>query len=88
MKAKRPQNTETYPQLENVYDTLNIAFVGAEVDWASLKVNKNHRTFTPIYFKKLNKLRAGRGTKPKPLRFLVHGCTSAYPIVLAKAKRW
>ncbi len=48
MKAKRSTTTETYPQLENIYETFNIAFVGAQVDWASLKVNKNHRAFTPI----------------------------------------
>lgn len=36
MKAKKPRNTETYSQLKNIYDALNIAFIGAEVDLVSL----------------------------------------------------
>ena len=47
-KAHVKQHTGIFPCLENLYDTLSIAFVGSDLQWAELVANKSHRSFKPI----------------------------------------
>lgn len=47
-KARTERHTGTFPCLDNIYDTLSIAFVGSNVEWAALVADKSHRIFKPI----------------------------------------
>jgi hypothetical protein len=47
-KAHVKQHTGIFPCLENLYDTLSIAFVESDLQWAALVANKSHRSFKPI----------------------------------------
>ncbi|EFX64428.1 LOW QUALITY PROTEIN: hypothetical protein DAPPUDRAFT_266418 [Daphnia pulex] len=47
-KARVQRHTGTFPCLDNIYDTISIAFVGSDLQWAAMAVNKSHRAFKPI----------------------------------------
>lgn len=47
-KARIQRHTGIFPCLDNIYDTISIAFVGSDLQWAAMAVNKSHRAFKPI----------------------------------------
>ena len=47
-KSREERNKKTYPQLEDLYECLSVAFVGSQLQWAALVADKQHRIFHPI----------------------------------------